>query len=79
MNPISAILHKEWTDLRQDKMILLGTVIPTAVLTTLPLLGAWVATHFSDGEAPSAVKRNRTRTSRVPSSAVDAWSSVDAP
>jgi ABC-2 type transport system permease protein len=57
MNPISAILHKEWTDLRQDRMILLGTVIPTSVLTALPLLGTWVATHFSDGEAPSAVEQ----------------------
>jgi ABC-2 type transport system permease protein len=55
MHPITAILHKEWSDLRQDKMILLGTVIPSTVLTALPILGAWVATRFTDGEAPSAV------------------------
>ena len=56
MNPISAILQKEWTDLRQDKMILLGTVIPSAVLTAVPLMGAWAASRFTDGEAPSAAK-----------------------
>ena len=56
MNPISAILQKEWADLRQDKMILLGTVIPSAVLTAVPLMGAWAASRFSDGEAPSAAK-----------------------
>jgi ABC-2 type transport system permease protein len=56
MHPISAILHKEWTDLKQDRMILLGTVIPSAVLTALPLLGAWVATRFTEGDAPSAVQ-----------------------
>lgn len=57
MNPISAILHKEWADLRQDRMILLGTVIPSAVLTAVPLLGAWVARNFRDGEAQSATEQ----------------------
>jgi ABC-2 type transport system permease protein len=56
MNPIVAILHKEWTDLRQDRLILLGTVIPTAVLTAVPLMGAWAASRFTDGEAPSVAK-----------------------
>ena len=50
MNPITAIMHKEWADLRQDRMILFGTVVPAAVLTALPLLGASVATRFRDGD-----------------------------
>jgi ABC-2 type transport system permease protein len=56
MHPIVAILHKEWADLRQDRLILLGTVIPSAVLTAVPLLGASVAAGFSDGEAPVAIQ-----------------------
>lgn len=56
MNPIAAIVQKEWADLRQDRLILFGTIVPAVVLTGLPLLGAGVATRFQDGNALATVQ-----------------------
>jgi ABC-2 type transport system permease protein len=41
MNKVTAILQKEWLELRQDRGLLLGTLMPPLVLTFLPIAIAY--------------------------------------
>lgn len=41
MNRLRAILWKEWLELRQDRNIIFGTLIPPLIFTVLPLIVAY--------------------------------------
>lgn len=48
MRRIWVLLQKEWLELRQDRLILLGTFGPAVFLTLMPLLGMWAVRHAPD-------------------------------
>lgn len=48
MRRVWVILQKEWLELRQDRLILIGTFGPAIMLTLLPLLGMWAVRHAPD-------------------------------
>jgi hypothetical protein len=48
MRRIWVLLQKEWLELRQDRLILLGTFGPAIFLTLVPLLGMWAVRHAPD-------------------------------
>lgn len=49
MHRVWVILQKEWLELRQDRLILLGTFGPAFILTFLPLVGMFAVTRAPDG------------------------------
>lgn len=49
MRRVWVLLRKEWLELRQDRLILLGTFGPAIILTLIPLLGMWAVRHAPDG------------------------------
>lgn len=49
MRRVLVILQKEWLELRQDRLILLGTFGPAVMLTLLPLLGMFAVSRAPDG------------------------------
>jgi ABC-2 type transport system permease protein len=55
------ILSKEWLELRQDRLILLGTFGPALMLTLLPLLGLWAVRR-----APDSAPQDNTLTDANP-------------
>ncbi len=64
MRNVIAILHKEWLELRYDRQILLGTLIPPLIFTVLPILFGYIIGHAPLGEinraglAPGATAPN---------------------
>ncbi len=61
MNRVWVILRKEWLELRQDRLILLGTFGPALMLTILPLLGLWAVRR-----APDSAPQDNTLTDANP-------------
>jgi ABC-2 type transport system permease protein len=57
MNAVAVILVKEWLDLRKDRLIVLGTLAPSLLLTALPLIGAWAAGRMGT-DAPGVTNTN---------------------
>jgi ABC-2 type transport system permease protein len=49
MKRVTVLLRKEWLELRQDRLILLGTFGPAVLLTLLPLLGLYAVRRAPDG------------------------------
>lgn len=49
MRRVAVLLRKEWLELRQDRLILLGTFGPAVFLTLLPLLGLYAVRRAPDG------------------------------
>ena len=43
MQKVALILQKEWQELRQDRGIILGCLLPPLLFTLLPILGVWGA------------------------------------
>jgi ABC-2 type transport system permease protein len=58
---VLVILRKEWLELRQDRLILLGTFGPALMLTLLPLLGLWAVRR-----APDSAPQDNTLTDANP-------------
>lgn len=48
MRRVWVLLKKEWLELRQDRLILIGTFGPAIFLTLLPLLGMWAVRRAPD-------------------------------
>jgi ABC-2 type transport system permease protein len=48
MNRILVVLQKEWLELRQDRLIIFGTLIPAVLITLLPLIGLWAVRGAPD-------------------------------
>ncbi len=61
MKRVWVILRKEWLELRQDRLILLGTFGPALMLTLLPLLGFWAVRR-----APDSAPQENTLTDANP-------------
>lgn len=61
MRRVLVILRKEWLELRQDRLILLGTFGPALMLTLLPLLGLWAVRR-----APDSAPQDNTLTDANP-------------
>jgi len=61
MKRVLVILRKEWLELRQDRLILLGTFGPALMLTLLPLLGLWAVRR-----APDSAPQDNTLTDANP-------------
>ena len=61
MKRVWVILCKEWLELRQDRLILLGTFGPALMLTLLPLLGFWAVRR-----APDSAPQENTLTDANP-------------
>lgn len=61
MRRVLVILRKEWLELRQDRLILLGTFGPALLLTLLPLLGLWAVRR-----APDSAPQDNTLTDANP-------------
>ena len=51
MNKIAVILQKEWLELRQQRGLLLGVILPPLLLTVLPLGTAYGLGHISLGQS----------------------------
>jgi ABC-2 type transport system permease protein len=51
MNKIVVILQKEWLELRQQRGLLLGVILPPLLLTILPLATAYGLGHISPGQS----------------------------
>jgi len=58
---VLVILRKEWLELRQDRLILLGTFGPALMLTLLPLFGLWAVRR-----APDSAPQDNTLTDANP-------------
>lgn len=51
MKRVLVILQKEWLELRQDRLILIGTFGPAIMLTLLPLFEMWAVRRAPDSPA----------------------------
>ena len=52
VNRIALILRKEWLELRQERGLIIGTLLPPVFFTVLPVLLAWMVAVIPHKASP---------------------------